>query len=319
MATLGAISLSSSTAKSGEYFTITGTNLEDGTGSDPITSITFDTTPAITITDYIVDSATSIRIRVPSTDAQDSITITNSTNSVTSSDLSVELGGFGEWDTLPTSATGTFTVEELKGSGSWLTQPVSAKGTFTVEELKGSGSWTTLPVSAKGTFTIAAQIPSYTGSFTVTLSDDCETITMLDTTTYGTRTDFEIVMKLKNLRNGKIITTTPNTADKQAVVSWTASVDKDGVYEAEMIDEASGVIRAISNKLINCVGEDCQDDIESDIANLVAAGNGNINLQRYKLIYGLNATIDICYDRQEYDKVHENMDYIDSRFLKDCD
>jgi hypothetical protein len=315
----------------GTYVTITGTGFEDDTGSDPITSITVDTSPAVTITDYIVDSSTSLRVRIPTVadGTNDSITVTNASGSGNSSGLGdlyftvesyrhsfttgVETGNGTftiedivakhSFTTNVQSGSGTFTSEELVAKHSFTTTVASASGTFTPEELVAKISWTTGVTTASGTFTIISENPNYAGG-AITFSESNCVVTITDTTDYDEfgipRSSVLLAVTVVDLASGLEQATTPIGTAPTNYTGFTFAPNKDSVYSVRLYDSFDDTTILRTHVIGMCTANKRRNRIERNYVENVQCKECPDITAEYLMITGLHDGIVGSFRAGEY-------------------
>lgn len=268
----------------GEEIQIVGTNFEDSTGTDPITDITIDTSPAIDVVYWRVISSTIVAIGIPTVPngTVETITITNGSGSVsTSENITFSLRNISKATTKIAAAVDVWTTERLLNVTKGNTKLSPAIDTWTTERLLNVSKlitklsaavdvWTTerLLNITKGitklapsidTWTTIAEFPVYVWDLDFVLSNDCKSLTIKDITDHTaigvTRSSISLQLKATDIFSGKTLTVTGNTSDLTKVNEWSIVLSEDTVIEFRLFAGASNYL--VESLLVNCGGNKC--------------------------------------------------------------
>lgn len=344
---LPTISTYPSSVRVNEEITITGTNFS---GADILTGVFFnyELVTEVAAEYFIVESGTSVRVKVPTVFGFDSngqasvlISLVNGTGSVDAAgETIVNLITISSFITKSEHATGTFDIEVLQNSGSFLTKPLSAVGTFDIEDLVNSGSFITKTfngtgvfayeairasgvfitdvISGSGTFTVIAADASFLGDISFSVNPSCTTLTITDTTDYAgnseVRSTFSLSINVRDLRTGSLVTATPDNVDDQLVSYWTVPLNYDTIYSVFLYNDPD-VIRDEDHFLFMCGANAKRNRIERNYLDLMNCQDcSDFLFDEYLMITGLHDGAVGSFRAEEYQLALSLLDDIEYEY-----
>jgi hypothetical protein len=218
---------------------------------------------------------------------------------------------------------GAVTTATIKDNQAITTATIKPAGAVTTATIKDRQAITTATIKlppAVSTATIIPLNPVWPGVLSFELSNDCDTITIKDTTDYAgngeTRGDYALSLTLENYQTGELITMTPNSGDQAVVDTWTGTLETDGIYYATLIDDNTNGVRVKEFTLRNCFGNRCEADAAQRVKDELPCDNCE-RADEYYRIKALNAGVVAAFESRNFDEVYAWQELM-TQLCKEC-